>query len=815
MIISYNWLKEYFDFDISPDDVAERLTHTGLEVESVHAFESVKGGLAGLTIGLVTAVEKHPDADKLSVTKVSVGKGEDLQIVCGASNVQAGQKVVVAQHGDLLYPFSGEPFKIKKTKIRGIASEGMICAEDEIGWSNNHDGIMVLDPQAPLGSPVREYLKVLNDNVIEIGLTPNRGDAMSHIGTARDLVSALSVRHGRNIPLRIPSVDSFAVAAHTHPVEVTVESTEGCSRFSGCTITGIEVKESPEWLKNRLSVIGLRSINNIVDIANFVMHECGQPLHTYDLSAVEGRSIVVKTLPNDTSFTTLDDKQIKLRDTDLMVCCCDGINGEPIPMCIAGVYGGLHSGVNAKTTDIYLEAACWNPKWIRKTASFHNLRTDAAMRFEKGVDPNGNIYALKRAAMLIVELAGGTISSEITDIYPLPVKPRQISLVWEKLNRIAGIIISPQTAKDILQSLSFEIISDTGTEVMVAAPTAKSDVLRSEDVIEEILRIYGYDKIPVPEALRSSLSFSIDDRKERLTEELSQQLASIGFREMMNNSITNSKYHHTLLADSKNLPVQLLSYSNTGLDSMRTSMLFPAMEVIQYNHNRKQHDLKLFEFGKTYAKANGQYTESASLALLLTGSLSKLSWTVKEQFADTFYLKGVMEGIFKKCGIRKYAAKLFSDETWQEAVTWSIGNSELAIFGKVNQKVTSYFDVKGNVYYAAIDVDAIMKHAANTAKFTALQKFPSVRRDLALVIDEVVSFQEIEQIAYAHSGNLLKEVNLFDVYADEKLGAGKKSYAVSFLLRDEQKTLTDADIDKVMDQVVQQFQSKLNAHIRK
>ncbi|MGB3076914.1 MAG: phenylalanine--tRNA ligase subunit beta [Chitinophagales bacterium] len=815
MTISYNWLRDYLDTKLSPEEAGERLTQTGLEVEAIEKFESVKGGLEGLIIGCVTAVEKHPDADKLSVTKVDVGTGTDLQIVCGAANVGAGQKVIVATEGTLLHPFSGEAFKIRKTKIRGVASEGMICAEDEIGLGEDHSGIMILDAAAPVGISAREFLNVTSDNIIQIGLTPNRGDATSHIGVARDLAAALSAEQMEIVPLNIPSVENFSVADQSLQMEVTVENTEACPRFSGLTISGIVVKESPGWLKNKLKSIGLRPINNIVDITNFVMHECGQPLHAYDAKEIAGKKMVVKTLPQDTTFRTLDDKEIKLRAIDLMVCC-QGENKDDsiLPMCIAGVYGGIKSGVKDATTSLFLEAACWNPKWIRRTSTFHNLRTDAASRFEKGVDPNGNIYALKRAALLIVELAGGKISSEIIDVYPIPVKEKQIVLTWEKLNRLAGIEISKSVTKNILKALSFKIESEDELQITVAVPTFKTDVFRSEDVIEEVLRIYGYDKIPVPDAIRSSLSFSTADKKETFVEELSQMLAASGFREMMNNSISNSKYQEAFFPGSNESIVSLLSYSNIGLDSMRTSMLFPGLEVIRYNHNRKMVDLKLFEFGKTYLKKSGNYEEKSHLVLLLTGELTAESWKVKQEPADYFFLKGIIKNILNKCGIKKVTSSITGGGIWEQATTFQTRKTELATFGKINEKVTASFDIKKAVYYAEIDVEALLRFSKNLLKFTSLPKFPSVRRDLALVIDNTVSFAEIEQIAYQHAGALLKEVNLFDVYADERLGAGKKSYAVSFIFVNEEKTLTDAEVDKVIGNLMLQFQSKLNANIR-
>lgn len=815
MNISYNWLRDYLDTDLSAEAAGERLTQTGLEVESIDKFESVKGGLEGLIIGQVLSVEKHPDADKLSVTRVDVGSGNNLQIVCGAANVRSGQKVIVATEGTVLHPFSGEPFKIKKAKIRGVASEGMICAEDEIGLSADHGGIMVLDSSAPVGTLARAFFQVVTDDVLQIGLTPNRGDATSHIGVARDLAAALSVEREAGLPLKIPSVADFAVTDHALPVAVNIENTEACLRFSGLAITGIRVEQSPLWLQNKLKAIGLRPINNIVDITNFVMHECGQPLHAYDADEVHGNKIIVRTMAADTSFRTLDDKEIKLRSIDLMVCCA-GVadNNSPTPICLAGVYGGLSSGVKDTTSSIFLEAACWNPKWIRRTATFHNLRTDAASRFEKGVDPDGNIYALKRAALLMVKLAGGHISSEIVDVYPHPVPKQEISLKWEKLNRIAGIEIPKSVAKNILASLSFSIVTEDDQGIVVAVPRFKTDVHRSEDVVEEVLRIYGYDKIPVPDAVRSSLSFSSSHNSEIFTEELSQMLAGSGFREMMNNSISNSKYHESVFPQSTATLVSLLSYSNTGLDSMRTSMLFPGLEVIRFNHNRKQFDLKLFEFGKTYQKREKDYVESDSLVLFLTGHLSTETWKQEQQPADYFFLKGMINKLLGKCGIHKFSVSEAAGSIWEFAMEYQSDNRVVATLGKVSERIAAMFDIKREVYYAELNAATLLRFSKNMVKFTPLPRFPSVRRDLALVIDSHIKYSEIEQIAYKCSGGMLKNVNLFDVYADEKLGKGKKSYAVSFVFLDEQKTLTDGDVDKVVSGMIQQFQSQLNANIR-
>lgn len=808
MKISYNWLKEFLDFRLSPEEVGEILTFVGLEVEEISKWESVRGGLEGLKIGLVKEVQKHPDADKLTVTKVNVGDIDDLQIVCGAPNVAAGQKVIVATDGVLLHPFTGEPFKIKKAKIRGVESQGMICAEDEIGLSQDHGGIMVLPEEAQIGTPAKDFLKVETDFIFEIGLTPNRGDAMSVIGVARDLGAYLKASRKENISLRIPDVSQFSVDDHSLQIEVVVENTDACPRYSGVTISGVTVKESPQWLQNKLKAVGLRPIYNIVDITNYVMYECGQPLHAFDADEISGKKVVVKTLPENSVFRTLDDKEIKLTANDLMIC-----NAED-GMCIAGVYGGIKSGVKGSTKNIFLESACFNPKFIRRTSTKHLLRTDAAMRFEKGTDPNNTLFALKRASVLIREICGGKISSDVVDVYPEPVKEKIISLHSEKLNRVAGIEIPVADTKSILEALQFKILSEDSTQITVASPTFKTDVTMAEDVIEEVLRIYGFEKIPVPDAVRSSLSYSNGDQREGLEQVLSEMLAGSGFREMINNSITNSKFHEEYFPEAKDEVVKLLSYSNVGLDSLRTSMLFPALEVISYNHNHKITDLKLFEFGKTYRKALNRYVESTNLVLLATRNKHAESWQTKEQPIDFYFLKGMVSAVLQRCGIGDYTSSVESNSIWQTGLTYSLGKSSLVKFGKVNPKVISSFGIKKEVWYAEFDFDALVKSCRNTTTFSEPSKFPVVRRDLALVLNQKISFSEIETLAYKSVRGLLKDVNLFDVYQDEKIGGGKKSYAVSFLFADSEKTLTDKEVESNMEKLIRTFEKELGATIR-
>ncbi|HYV93188.1 MAG TPA: phenylalanine--tRNA ligase subunit beta [Chitinophagales bacterium] len=808
MKISYNWLKEYLDFNLSPGEAGDILTNVGLEVDEISKWESVKGGYEGLKIGVVKEVQKHSDADKLTITKVNIGDATDLQIICGAPNVAAGQKVIVATDGVMLYPFSGDPFKIRKTKIRGVESEGMICAEDEIGLSDDHGGIMVLPEDAEVGTLVKDFLKVETDFIFEIGLTPNRGDAMSQVGVARDLASYLKTNRNGNASLRFPDVSKFSVADHSMPIEVIVENTEACPRYSGVTISGIEVKESPEWLRNRIKAVGLRPINNIVDITNFVMYECGQPLHAFDADQISGKKIIVKTLAENSVFKTLDDKEIRLSANDLMIC--DAKEG----LCIAGVYGGIKSGVKETTTAIFLESACFNPKFIRRTSTKHLLRTDAAIRFEKGTDPNNTVFALKRASVLICETCGGKISSGIVDVYPMPVKEKIILLPWEKLNRVAGIEIQKDDARNILQALQFKILSEDPEQITVAAPTFKTDVTMAEDVIEEIIRINGIEKIPMPDAVRSSLSYSTDDKHEELQNVISETLVGFGFREMINNSVTNSKFHEEYFPDTKDEVVKLLSFSNAGLDSMRASMIFPALEVISYNHNRKMTDLKLFEFGKTYRKKEDRYDESSHLILLATGNKFSESWQAKEQPVDFYFLKGVVENILRRGGIRRYASAAISNSIWQTGLTYSLGKSPLVNLGKASSKIISSFDIKKEVWYADFDFDALAKFCRNSTTYAEPSKFPAVRRDLALVLDQKISFLEIESLAYNTSRGLLKEVNLFDVYQDEKIGADKKSYAVSFTFEDSEKTLTDKEVESNMEKLIRTFEKELGASIR-
>jgi len=808
MKISYQWLKDYLDFDESPEEVAEILTNVGLEVESVEKRESVKGGLEGLIIGEVRSVEKHPDADKLTVTKVNIGSTSDLQIVCGAPNVAAGQKVIVATDGTLIHPFNGEPFKIKKAKIRGVESQGMICAEDEIGLSGDHGGIKVLPGDAPVGSKANEYLKISSDFIFEIGLTPNRGDAMSHIGVARDLAAFIQSIRQKGASLKIPDTNSFRVDESVFKIDVVVENPEACPRYSGVTISNVQVRESPEWLKQKLLSIGLRPINNVVDITNFVLWECGQPLHAFDADQITGKKVVVRMLAEGTVFTTLDEKEIKLAADDLMIC--DAEKG----MCIAGIYGGKNSGVTEKTKNIFLESACFNPKFIRRTSTRHKLKTDAASHFEKGTDPNGTLYALKRAAELIREIGGGKISSDIIDIYPKEGRENNISLTWEKLTRISGMEFQNETAKRILKALQFKTISEDEKQITVAVPTFKTEVTLTEDLIEEIIRVNGLEKIPVPDAVRSSLSFLSEDKSESLREALSEMLAGRGFHEMINNSISNSKYHEDHFPETKDDVIRMLSFSNAGLDSLRTTMLFPMLDAVSYNQNRKMTDLKLFEFGKTYRQENGKYKEASRLVLVTSGNKFSESWRGKEEPADFYYLKGIVQNVLQRSGVKKYSAGEISNAIFEQGLSLSVGKSDLVSFGKLNQKVLSSFDIKREVWFADFDFDMLVKVSVNGTTYREPSKFPAVRRDLAMILDRKTTFDMIESLSFKSVKLLLKDVNLFDVYEGEKIGSGKKSYAVSFTFADEAKTLTDFQVDELMKGLTAAFEKELNAQIR-
>jgi len=808
MKISYNWLKNYIDLDIAPDALSEVLTDIGLEVEGVDEIRGAGGGMAGLKVGLVKEAVKHPDADKLSVTKVDIGTGEDLQIVCGAPNVATGQKVVVATVGSTLFPVGGESFQIKKAKIRGVESMGMICAEDEIGVGESHDGIIVLPENVVIGSDVKDYYKVQPDYVFEIGLTANRSDATGHIGVARDVAAALSVRNNKNYELKYPAVSEITATAN-HAVKVVVESKELCPRYSGIVLQNITVKPSPEWLQTHLKNIGLRPINNVVDITNFILMEYGQPLHAFDADKIKGNTVVVKTLPDNTPFITLDGIERKLSANDLMIC------NETEPMCIAGVFGGLHSGVTNATKSIFLESACFNPVSVRKTANRFNLRTDSAQRFEKGTDPNFTIIALKRAVAFLLEIAGGEVASNIIDIYPETIQPYSVYLPYKKLDTLTGVIINRDTVKLILKKLEIVITEETQDGLYLSVPLFKADVQRDVDVIEEILRIYGYNQVPFPEQFKTSLAYKPEIDKQQWKDKTASLLTGSGFLEILTNSITNSKYLEPVYGVDAANAVRLLKSSNAELDLMRANMLFSGLESVAYNHNRRNVDLKFFEFGKTYHQSDSVLSETEHLSLFVSGNETAEHWKQKPVKTDIFYLKGIVENILSAFGTHKYETENISNSDLEFGLKISAGKTELVTLGSVRPKLLKQFDIDEKVVFADFFWENMLKQLSrNKVKFTDIPKFPWMRRDLALLLDRQVQFSDVEKIAYREIKKVLKSVNLFDIYEDKRLGDNKKSYAVGFVFEDEQKTLKDEEVDKWMQRLMEVYKTELKAEIR-
>ncbi len=808
MKISLNWLKSYIHFDLSNEELHNLLTDIGLEVESIEPYESVKGGLKGLVVGHVLEKEKHADADKLSVCKVDVGN-EVLQIVCGAPNVDAGQKVVVALVGTKLYPSTGEPFEIKKAKIRGVESVGMICAEDEIGLGASHAGIMVLDENTEVGLQASFLFGVENDYVIEIGLTPNRTDAFSHIGVARDLAAALSFRTKKEVELNLPKLTTHD-SRLTTDFQVTIENTTACPKYLGVILQNIKVTESPAWLKNRLKAIGQKPINNIVDITNFVLHEYGQPLHAFDLSEIKGNKIIVKNLPAKTKFTALDNSVIELHEEDLMIC-----DGESNGMCIAGVYGGAKSGVKDSTTSVFLESAYFDPKTIRRTSTRHGLRTDAATHFEKGIDPAVTQTALLRAVQLISELAGGEVASEIYDVQSKTFEPFKVSLVYKNIKRLTGADISKEDAKKILTLLEIQIAAENDTTLELLVPPYRTDVTREADVIEDILRIYGFNNVVIPTKLNASVNFSKSFDADKLYNNTADTLVNFGFYEMMNNSITKSKYQSLLKNQSSENWVRLLSSINVELDVLRNNMLFSGLESVSHNINHKNSNVKLFEFGKTYHK-NEEYTEKNHLAIFISGNKSNTNWNTPGKKSDFYYIKSIVDAVLSKIGITAFDV-LDNDlsEIFNYSLLYKKGEKVLVEFGKVHTQFTKQFDIKQEVYFADFNWDAIVTVAKKVnINYTEISKYPAVKRDLALLLNKKVKFSEVKSIAEKFGKKILRNIELFDIYEDEKIGPENKSYAVSFTFRDDAKTLQDNDIDGVMKKLMEEYQSQLNAIIR-
>ncbi|WP_288507347.1 phenylalanine--tRNA ligase subunit beta [uncultured Bacteroides sp.] len=820
MNISYNWLKEYVNFDLTPDEVAAALTSIGLETGSVEEVQTIKGGLEGLVIGEVLTCVEHPNSDHLHITTVNLGNGEPTQIVCGAPNVAAGQKVVVATLGTKLYD-GDECFTIKKSKIRGVESIGMICAEDEIGIGTSHDGIIVLPEDAVPGTLAKDYYNVKSDYVLEVDITPNRADACSHYGVARDLYAYL-IQNGKQATLQRPSVEAFAVENHDLDIKVTVENSEACPRYASVTVKGVTVKESPEWLQNKLHLIGVRPINNVVDITNYIVHAFGQPLHCFDADKIKGGEVIVKTMPEGTPFVTLDGVERKLNERDLMIC-----NKEEA-MCIAGVFGGLDSGSTETTTDVFIESAYFHPTWVRKTARRHGLNTDASFRFERGIDPNITIYCLKLAALLVKELAGGTISSEIKDICVAPAQDFVVELAYEKIHSLVGKVIPVETIKSIVSSLEMKITNETAEGLTLAVPPYRVDVQRDCDVIEDILRIYGYNNVEIPSTLKSSLTTKGDaDKSNKLQNLVAEQLVGCGFNEILNNSLTRAAYYDGLESYPSNHLVMLMNPLSADLNSMRQTLLFGGLESIAHNANRKNADLKFFEFGNCYyfdadkknpEKTLAAYSEDYHLGLWVTGKRVSNSWAHADENSSVYELKAYVENILKRLGLdlRNLVVGNLTDDIFAAALSVNTkGGKRLATFGVVTKKLLKVFDIDNEVYYADFDWKELMK-AIRSVKisYKEISKFPAVKRDLALLLDKNVQFAEIEKIAYETEKKLLKEVELFDVYEGKNLEAGKKSYAVSFLLQDESQTLNDKMIDKIMSKLVKNLEEKLNAKLR-
>ncbi len=808
MKISYKWLSEYLPVDLEPERLSRILTSIGLEVESLEKFEEVKGGLQGLVIGEVLTTEKHPNADKLTLTTVNIGKEAPLSIVCGAPNVAVGQKVVVAPVGATIYPTQGEPLTMKLAKIRGSESHGMICAEDEIGLGSSHAGILVLPADVTVGQPAAEYFKPYSDWVYEIGLTPNRMDAMSHWGVARDVCAYLSHHDKKDLRSKIPVTNGLKADNLEWPIQVSIENTQACKRYSGISIANITVKPSPVWLQQRLKAIGLRPINNIVDITNFIQHETGQPLHAFDAEKIGGKKIVVKNLPEGTPFVTLDEKERKLNAQDLMIC--DASEG----MCIAGVFGGVHSGVSENTRHIFLESAWFNPIDIRKSSFRHGLRTDAATRFEKGIDISNTVNVLKRAASLIKELAGGQIASEIVDIYPQPVEKTTVGIKYHYLKKLSGKNYHPDTVKRILESLGFEINKEGIDELWVAVPYSKPDISLPADIVEEIVRIDGLDNITIPTSITISPSTEENYFADTLKEKIANYLTGLGFNEIMTNSITNSAYYSPEeLAET----VKMINNLSAELDILRPSMLETGLESVAHNLNRKNLDLRFFEFGKTYRViAPGQYEEKDHLTLYVTGNNQPSSWKGKSVATDAYYLKGVLEALFGQAGVERPQFLAREDQKISGALVARSMEQDLALTGTAAPALLQRFDIKQPVFIADIDwTNFTDKAALGKIQYAELARFPAVNRDLALVVDKAVAYEQVENSVKKLKLDKLKDVQLFDIFESDKLGADKKSLALSFTFQDNEKTLTDKEIENWTGKIIQTLEKELNAEIRK
>ncbi len=808
MTISYNWLSEYLPVQIDTERLSKILTSIGLEVESLEHYEEFKGGLKGLVIGEVIECVQHPNADKLKLTKVNIGKGEPLQIVCGASNVAVGQKVIVATNGATIYPKNGEPLTMKVAKIRGVESYGMICAEDEIGLSDNHAGIMVLPDTVKTGSAAVDYFKPYNDWVYEIGLTPNRMDAMSHLGVAKDVCAYLNHHDKKTYKVKTPYSNSFKVDNTSLAINVTIENIRACHRYSGVAISGVTVKESPKWLQQKLKAIGLRPINNIVDITNYVLHETGQPLHAFNADAIKGNKIIIKNLPEGTAFITLDEKERKLSGEDLMIC-----NAEE-GMCIAGVFGGFNSGVKTNTTNIFLESAWFNPVDIRKTSFRHGLRTDAATHFEKNVDISNTVNVLKRAALLIKELAGGVIASDITDVYPGLEPKKNVQLKHHYLKKLSGKNYHPDTVKDILVALGFEVIKEGMDDLWVAVPYSKPDIHLQADVIEEIMRIDGYDNIEIPASITITPSVDTDGYKHTYREKTANYLVGLGFYEIFTNSITNNAFY---TEEELSSAVKMLNSLSAELNIMRPSMLETGLQSVAHNLNRKNNDLRFFEFGKTYSTSGpGKYEEHEHLCLYITGQTAGASWKTKAADSDLYYLKGVTQRILNLLGWSTVHFTTVAHSKLDLCLQVDVDGKTAVTIGRVNKRTLDRFDIKQTTWFADLNWELLLQRAGNiNIKAGELAKQLPVQRDLALVVPATMAFEKLEKTVQGAMVDKLQDMQLFDVFESEKLGAGKKSLAVSFTFLDEEKTLTDKEIDSMMGKIMKAVEKELGAEIRK
>ncbi|MCQ2605763.1 MAG: phenylalanine--tRNA ligase subunit beta [Bacteroidales bacterium] len=811
MNISWNWLQEYINLDIDVETTAKILTDIGLEVEGVDKFQTIKGGLEGVVIGKVLTCVDHPNSDHLHITTVDVGGPEILPIVCGAPNVAAGQTVVVATEGTKLYDGDQE-FVIKKSKIRGEVSCGMICAEDEIGVGKSHDGIMVLPDSLKVGMPAAEYFNIKDDYTIAIGLTPNRIDAASHIGVARDVAAYLNVNSSAKLTL--PSVDAFKLSEQKSPISVVVERDDLCPRYTGVVVSGVTVKDSPEWLQNKLKAVGLRPINNVVDVTNFILMEMAQPLHAFDIAKIEGSEIHVKTVADKTKMTTLDGVERELSADDLVIC------NSNKPMCIAGVFGGLESGVSESTTSVFIESAYFNPVSIRKTARRHGLNTDASFRYERGIDPNNAIYALKRAALLIQEVAGGQICGPIFDSHPETFPAFPVTLNIDKAYSLMGKNIGDDTLKKILQGLEIQIVSEQERKLSLLVPPYRVDVQRAEDVIEDILRIYGYNNVEFTDNLHAAITHADAVNPTKLRNTIADMLVDCGWYEIMNNSLTNSAYYVDLQSDIKNHLVKIMNPLSAELDCMRNTMLFSALEVVNHNINRQQNDLSLFEFGSIYfTKANegtvtDKYGEQQQISLCITGKQSPLHWASKQEDTNIFVLKSAVMKVLSKLGMMNIQFESYKDDMLSGLECTILNHKVIARLGSVSKAILKKFDIDKPVYFAEIYWNVILENYRQKVQFKELPQAPSVRRDLALLIDSAVSFEQIKNIAYKTEKKLLKQVTAFDVYEGKGIPAGKKSYAIAFWLQDDQKTLTDTQIDSVMNRLIANYQKELGAELR-